>query len=107
MSDQVIQFPSHHETLDRTGQEVLAKLQRAANIAEKNTQQAVALAHQLSMQLRVAEDKVARLEHELWNYKERAERAEGWLQRISQEIEQIFASRQPDAYAPRRLKIGS
>lgn len=107
MSDQVIQFPSHHETLDRTGHEVLLKLQRAASIAEQNTQHAVALAHQVSMQLRVAEDKVARLEHELWGYKERAERAEGWLQRISQEIEQAFASRQSDAYAPRRLKIGS
>ena len=107
MGDQVIQFPSPHEMLDRTGQEVLAKLQRAASMAEQNTQHAVALAHQLSMQLRVAEDKVARLEHDLWSYKERAERAEGWLQRISQEIEQAFASRQSDAYAPRRLKIGS
>jgi hypothetical protein len=92
--------------LDRTGQEVLAKLQRAASMAEQNTQHAVALAHQLSMQLRVAEDKVARLEHELWSYKERAERAEGWLQRISQEIEQTFSARQPDAYAPRRLNSG-
>jgi hypothetical protein len=101
VSDQVIQFPSH-DTLDRAGQEILSKLQRAASIAEQNTQQAVALAHQASMQLRVAEDNVARLEQALWGYKERAERAEGWLQRISQEIDQAFSSRQPDAYAPRR-----
>ena len=79
---------------------------RKLSIAEQNTQQAVALAHQASMQLRVAEDNVARLEQELWGYKERAERAEGWLQRISQEIEQAFSSRQPDAYAPRRSNIG-
>ena len=65
----------------------------------------VALANQASMQLRVAEDNVARREQELWGYKERAERAEGWLQRISQEIEQAFSSRQPDAYAPRRSNI--
>ena len=45
MSDQVIPFPSH-DTLDRTGQEVLSRLQRAAAIAEQNTQHAVALAHQ-------------------------------------------------------------
>ena len=102
MSDQFIQFPSHHETLDRTGQEVLSKLQRAASIAEQNTQHAVALAHQVSMQLRVAEDKILRLEYELSSYKERAERAEGWLQRISQEIEQAFSSRQADPYATRR-----
>ena len=105
MSDQVIQFPSH-DTLDRAGQEILSKLQRAASIAEQNTQQAVALAQQLSMQLRAAEDNVARREQELWGYKERAERAEGWLQRISQEIEQAFTSRQPDVYAPRRSNIG-
>ena len=105
MSDQVIQFPSH-DTLDRAGQEILSKLQRAASIAEQNTQQAVALAQQLSMQLQAAEDNVARREQELWGYKERAERAEGWLQRISQEIDQAFSSRQPDAYAPRRSNIG-
>jgi hypothetical protein len=105
VSDQVIQFPSH-DTLDRAGQEILSKLQWAASIAEQNTQQAVALARQASMQLRVAEDNVARLEQELWGYKERAERAEGWLQRISQEIDQAFSSRQPDAYAPRRSNIG-
>src|SRR3954471_2953244 len=111
--DQVIQFPNHmpghvpgHETVDRAGQEVLSRLQRAAAIAEQNTQHAVALAHQASMQLRVAEDKIARLEQEMWSYKERAERAEGWLQRISQEIEQTFPSRQPDAYAPRRSNVG-
>ena len=105
MSDQVIQFPSH-DTLDRAGQEVLSKLQQAASLAEQNTQHAVALAHQVSMQLRVAEDKVARLEQQVWGYKERAERAEGWLQRIAQEIEQAFSSRQPDAYAPRRSSPG-
>ena len=104
MSDQVVPFPSP-DTLDRAGQEILSKLQRAASIAEQNTQQAVTLAHQASMRLRVAEDNVARLEQELWGYKERAERAEGWLQRISQEIEQAFSSRLPDVYAPRRPNI--
>ena len=105
MSDQVIQFPSH-DTLDRAGQEVLSKLQRAASLAEQNTQHAVAKAHQVSMQLRVAEDTIARLEQQVWGYKERAERAEGWLQRIAQEVEQAFSSRQPDAYAPRRSSNG-
>ena len=65
------------------------------------------------MQLRVAEDRIARLEAEAWSYRERAERAEAWLQRISQEIEQSFPSRgqqqqqpqQPDAYAPRRQNV--
>jgi hypothetical protein len=106
VSDQVIPFPGHIDPLDRAGQEVISKLQRAASIAEQNTQHAVALAHQASMQLRVAEDKILRLEYELSSYKERAERAEAWLQRISQEIEQSFASRQTDPYGPRRLSSG-
>jgi chromosome segregation ATPase len=106
VSDQrIIQFPSH-DTLDLTGEEALASLRRVANVAEQNIQRAVAQAHQASMQLRVAEDKIARLEQEMGGFKERAERAEAWLQRISQEIEQAFQSRQPDAYAPRRPNTG-
>ncbi len=104
MSDQ-IQSPNH-DALDRAGQEVLSRLRRAASVAEQEKQQAVALAHQASMQLRVVEDRVARLEQEVWGYKQRAERAEGWLQRISQEIEQTFSSRPPDAYAARRANAG-
>jgi hypothetical protein len=57
------------EELDRAGQEIVLKLQRAARAAEQNTQHAVALAHQASMQLRVAEDKVSRLEQDLLGYK--------------------------------------
>jgi hypothetical protein len=82
--------------MDRIGQEILAKLQRSARTSLQNTQKAIALAEQASTQLRAAEDKIARLEQELWSYKERAERAEAWLQRISQDIEQAFPSRQPD-----------
>jgi hypothetical protein len=106
VSDQrIIQFPSH-DTLDLTGEEALASLRWVANVAEQNIQRAVAQAHQASMQLRVAEDKIARLEQEMGGFKERAEQAEAWLQRISQEIEQAFQSSQPDAYAPRRSNTG-
>jgi hypothetical protein len=107
----VIQFPQGTDLVDRAGNEVLVKLQRAAGIAEQNTQHAVALAHQATMQLRVAEDRIARLEAEAWSYRERAERAEAWLQRISQEIEQSFPSRgqqqpqQSDDYAPKRQNV--
>ena len=101
----VIQFPQGGDTLDRVGQDVLARLQHAAATAEQNVQHALGVAHQASMQLRVAEDRVAKLEAEMGGYKERAERAEQWLRRISHEIEQTFPSRrQPQAedYAPRQ-----
>jgi hypothetical protein len=45
------------------------------------------------MQLRVAEDKIAKLEAEIWAYKDRAERAEEWLRRITTEIEKSFPVR--------------
>ena len=41
----------------------------------------------LSSQLRAAEDRIAELEAEVLQYRERAERAEKWLRKISTEIE--------------------
>jgi hypothetical protein len=107
MSDQVIPFTdgTTSQALDRVGQQVLAKLQYAAGVAEKNTQHALSIAQEAATKLRIAEDKLARVELEVWNYKERAERAEGWLQRISQEIDQSFpasAEQERQAYAPKR-----
>jgi hypothetical protein len=102
----VIQFPdTTNDTLDRAGHDVLARLQHAARIAEQNTQQAMSMARQAALQLRAAEDKVAKIEREIRSYQERAERAEDWLRRISQEIDKTFiASRpqqsQPEDYAP-------
>jgi hypothetical protein len=86
----VIPFPQGNDPLDRAAEDVLARVQRAAVTAEQNTQHALEVARQVSLQLRVAEDRVLRLETDIWTYKERAERAEGWLRRISQEIEQKF-----------------
>jgi hypothetical protein len=54
------------------------------------------------MQLRIAEDRVSKLEAQMQGYKDRAERAEEWLRHISQEIEQAFPSRrqqQPEDHA--------
>ena len=92
---EVIQSPHNDDTLDQSGNEVIVKIHQAAGIAEQNAQHVLGISHQTSMQLRVAEDKVAKLEAEIWAYKERAERAEEWLRRIEQEIEKTFAARQP------------
>jgi hypothetical protein len=56
----------------------------------------MALAHKLALQLRAAEDRIAQLEAEVALFRERAIRAEGWLQTIHSEIEQkLTAPRQP------------
>jgi len=91
-SESIIPFPNaaDPDPLDRAGHAVLGLLHRAAGMAEENSQQAVGIAHKLSLQLRAAEDRIKELEAATWHYKERADRAEKWLRQISVEIEQRF-----------------
>ena len=46
------------------------------------------LAHKLSMELRAAEERINQLEGEIQLFRERAARAERWLQTIQKEIEE-------------------
>jgi hypothetical protein len=73
--------------LDLAGQAILKLLHKAADAAEANSQQAFQTAQKLSTQLRAAEDRIAALEVELQLYREKSERAEEWLRKISDEIE--------------------
>jgi hypothetical protein len=109
----VIRFPGASDTVETVGQSVFSAIQRAAAIAEENTQRALGVAHKLSLQLRLAEDRVGQLEAELQQARERAHAAEQWLHQVAAEIEQRFLptgqaqpapSRQlgPQDYAPRR-----
>jgi len=108
-------FPSEEDPLDRTGQAILGLLQRAAGIAEKNSQHALGVAHKLSLELRASEDHIKKLEAELQYYKDRCNRAEEWLRQISAQIEMRFPAMGdelvgkeparpsgPEAYAPRK-----
>lgn len=80
------------DPLDSTGQNLLALLNQAADIAEKNSQQALDIAHKLSVQLRAAEDRIKELEADIRYHQSRADRAERWLHQISTEIEKRFFS---------------
>ena len=73
--------------LDSAGQAIIKLLHRAASAAEANSRQALETAQKLSSQLRAAEDRIATLEAELQLYREKADRAEEWLSKISTEIE--------------------
>src|SRR5262249_23522083 len=48
----------------------------------ENCDRAMKLAHKLSMQLRAAEERISQLEAEVELFRDRAARAEGWLQTI-------------------------
>jgi cell fate (sporulation/competence/biofilm development) regulator YmcA (YheA/YmcA/DUF963 family) len=60
---------------------------KAAGATEANSRQALATAQRLASQLRAAEDRIAELEAEVHHYREKSERAEDWLRKISAEIE--------------------
>jgi len=74
--------------VEEAGQAIVAKIQRAAELANENCDRAMRLAHKLSMELRAAEDRMNQLESEVQLFRERAARAEQWLQTIHKEIEE-------------------
>jgi len=73
--------------LDSAGQAILELLHKAAGAAEANSRQALETAQRLSSQLHAAQDRIAELEAELQLYREKVDRAEEWLRKISTEIE--------------------
>ena len=85
--------PEAGDPLDRAAQAILRLIHRAAADAEANHRQALETTHQLSAQLRAAEDRIRELEAHARHNEERAEQAERWLYQISVEIEQKFFGR--------------
>ena len=92
--EQVVEFapkggPRSHGTLvEEAGEAIIAKLQKAADLSNENCDRAMKLAHKLSMELRAAEDRINQLESEAQLFRDRAARAEGWLETIQKEIEE-------------------
>jgi hypothetical protein len=80
------------DQLDSAGQAILSLLHKAADVVEANSQQALETAQKLSSQLRAAEDRIGELEAELQLNRDRADRAEEWLNKISTEIEHRLIS---------------
>ena len=89
---------SYGAQVEEVGQAIVTKIQRAADLSNENCDRALALAHKLSMQLRAAEDRVNQLEAEVELLRDRAVRAERWLQIIQKEIEEkLIAPRSANA----------
>jgi hypothetical protein len=75
------------DQLESVGQAILDLLHTAADEAESDSRQTLETAQRLSRQLQAAQDRIAKLETEVRLYREKSERAEGWLSKISTEIE--------------------
>jgi chromosome segregation ATPase len=73
--------------LDSAGHAILKLLHKAAEAAEANRQQELETAQKLSTQLRATENRITELEAQVPQHRERVERAEKWLRKISDEIE--------------------
>src|SRR6266568_7968187 len=89
---------SYSTPVEEAGQAIVAKIQKAADLSNENCDRAMRLAHKLSMQLRTAEDRINQLEAEVELLRDRAVRAERWLQTIQKEIEEkLIAPRSANA----------
>jgi hypothetical protein len=75
---------------DDAGHGIIALLQKAAEMAKSDCDRAMDLAHRLSFELRAAEERARESEGEANHFRDRATRAEEWLNRIHSEVEQTF-----------------
>jgi uncharacterized NAD(P)/FAD-binding protein YdhS len=73
-------------------------LHKAAGVAEQNSRHALDMAQKLSHQLRAAEDRIAELEAEVDQYREKSDRAEQWLHKVYSEIEERFIRQADDKH---------
>jgi hypothetical protein len=76
--------------VDESGHSILGMLQKAAGMAKEDSARAMDVAHKLSRQLRAVEERTRETEAEAAHFRERAQRAEAWLERIYGEVEQTF-----------------
>ena len=88
--------PDANVVADDSGRSIIALLQKAAEMAKEDCARAMDLAHKLSFQLRAAEERVKDLEAEAGHFRDRAARAEAWLLRIHNEVEQTFFQKKKD-----------
>ena len=75
---------------DDSGHTIIALLQKAADLTKEDCARAMDVAHRLSYQIRAAEDRAREAEAEASHFRDRATRAEGWMLRIREEVEQTF-----------------
>jgi hypothetical protein len=79
------------DRIDAAGQSILRLLEKAGETTDQYKRQALEMAQKVSHELRAAQDRIGQLEDEVVAYRDRAERAELWLDKIRAEIEQQFS----------------
>jgi hypothetical protein len=80
--------PRSDGELDQVGQAIVGLLQHAAELSNEAGDRAMEQARKLSHQLHAAEGRIDQLQAEIEQVQGRAARAEKWLMRIYQDIEE-------------------
>jgi len=75
------------DPIDAAGRALIALLQNAAEASNQELDRASIMAGRLAGELRATENRIRELEAEVAHYRDRAARAEDWLQHIGQEIQ--------------------
>jgi chemotaxis protein histidine kinase CheA len=75
------------DPIDAAGHALIALLQSAAEASNEELDRASIMAGRLAGELRATENRLRELEAEVVHYRDRAARAEDWLQQIGQEIQ--------------------
>jgi hypothetical protein len=81
-----------HDPIDKAGHAVIAILHKAASISNEEYGRATNLADDLANKLRTTERRIKEFEAEAAHFRDRAARAEEWMQRIAREIESKFSA---------------
>src|SRR5262245_20727325 len=89
--------------IDQFGDIIVVMLQMAAERLNDNCAHYRTIVNALSRQLQATEDRINELETEIEHFRDRAFRAETWLQRLQREIEQKLIA--PTAAEERRLEL--
>jgi hypothetical protein len=85
------------DSVDKSGEAIIALLKEAADTARATCLQAVNAAQKAAIQLRAAEARIKELELEVRQHYDRAARAEKWLAHVHHEIEDKFFGPNPAA----------
>jgi hypothetical protein len=75
------------DPIDAAGHALIGLLQSAAEASNEELDRASIMAGRLAGELRATENRIRELEVEVAHYRDRAARAEDWLQQIGQEIQ--------------------
>src|SRR5262249_38322504 len=82
--------PDRNLAVDTSGNAIIEMLRKAADMANEDCMSAMDTAHRLSRELLAAEDRARAAEVEVERFRDRAIKAEAWLIRIQNQIEESF-----------------